>query len=132
MRWMKWTGIAAALLLIAACFMTWVFIRSKGLTITGVDTTGTDFGKPGYLHFILIAFFIAFTLIQKVWAKRANLLVTALNLAWALRNYFFISSCMGGECPEKQSGIYLLLIASVMMLISSLFPDMVIKTEEKK
>ncbi|MEO8405554.1 MAG: hypothetical protein ABI480_13195 [Chitinophagaceae bacterium] len=132
MRWLKWTGIAAALLLIFCCFQEWVFIRSKSLSISGIDAAGTDFGKPGYLHFILTAFFIVFTLIPKVWAKRANLLVSALNLAWALRNYFFISACMGGECPEKQPPIFLLLVATIVMLISALFPDIYLNTNEKK
>jgi hypothetical protein len=30
---------------------------------------------------------------------------------------------MAGECPKKHSGIFLLIVASVMMLVSSLFPD---------
>ena len=130
MRWMKWTGIFAAMVLIIVCFMPWVIIPSIGVTVTGVDATGTNFGKPGYFHFITTFFFIVFTFTQKVWAKRANLLVTALNTAWAIRNYFIITMCRGGECPEKKIGIYLIVVASVFMLASALLPDL--KMDRKK
>ena|SRR5687767_14614245 len=130
MRWMKWTGLAAVALLIISCFSTWVVVISKNIAISGVDATGTSFGKPGYFHFLFSFFFILFTLIPRVWAKRTNLLVTALNMAWAIRNYFIITACRGGDCPEKYTGIYLLVLASFLMLLSALFPD--IKLPEQK
>lgn len=128
MRWMKWLGVGGGILLIISCFTTWVFIASKSITVTGVNAEGTNFGKPGYLHFLLTFFFLVFTLVPRVWAKRANLLVVALNLAWAIRNYFMISACRFGDCPEKHTGLYLVIIASVIMFVSALFPDM--KSEE--
>ena len=121
---MKWIGIVAALALIIACFFPWVFIESKNITVTGIDSKGTNFGKPGYFHFAMTVFFLFFHLIPKVWAKRANLLITALNLGWAIRNFIIIPGCEGGECPVKKAGIYLLLFSSVLMLVASLFPDM--------
>ena len=124
MRWLKWTGIAAAILLIVACCMTWVVIPSKNIAVSGIDASGTNFGKPGYFHFITTFFFLLFTLIPRVWAKRANLLVTAVNIAWAIRNYFIVTVCSGGECPEKHIAVYIMLGASVLMLVSSLFPDL--------
>jgi len=123
MRWMKWIGIAAAILLIISCFLTWVTIGSKNIVISGVDATGTSFGKPGYFNLLMTFFFIVCTLLAKIWAKRINLLFTAMNLAWAIRNYFIVSACMGGECPEKHAGLYFVLVASLLMLASSLFPD---------
>lgn len=124
MRYMKWIGLAAAILMVVSCFSPWVFIESKNITVSGIDAAGTNFGKPGYLHFFMTAFFLAFNFIPRIWAKRANLLVTALNIGWAIRNYFIISACMGGECPEKKSGMYMMLLASVLMLLAALFPDM--------
>lgn len=124
MRWMKWMGLAAAALLIVACFRPWVVIRSLTITVSGVEASGTNFGKPGYLHFILLLFFIPFSLLPKIWAKRFNLLVVALNLAWAFRNFVLISQCRAGECPEKQAGLYLMMLASVLMLVAALFPHM--------
>lgn len=124
MRYMKWIGLAVAILMIVSCISPWVFIESKNITVSGIDASGTNFGKPAYFHFMMTALFLAFNFIPRLWAKRANLLVTALNLGWAIRNYFIISACMGGECPEKKSGIYMMLLASVLMLVSALFPDM--------
>jgi hypothetical protein len=124
MRVLKWAGLVAALLLIISCFLPWVIIESRQITITGIDAPGTNYGRPGYFNLLMTIFFVLFTLVQRVWAKRANLLIVALNLAWAVRNYFILSTCQAGECPSRQTGIYLLLIASVTMLASGLFPDM--------
>jgi hypothetical protein len=130
MRYMKWIGLAAAILLVVSCFSPWVFIESRNITVSGIDATGTNFGKPGYFHLLMTALFLICTFIQRVGAKRTNLLITALNLGWAIRNYFIITICQAGECPEKKMGIYLLLLASILMLVSALFPDMKLKEEK--
>ena len=127
MRYMKWIGLMAVILLVISCFTPWVFIASKNITVSGIDSVGTDFGKPGYFHFLMAFFFLFFHFTPKIWAKRINLLVVALNIAWAIRNFFVIPACVGGECPEKKIGFYLTLLASVIMLLSALFPDMKIK-----
>lgn len=124
MRWMKWTGIASAVLMVISCFSTWVVIKSRGIIVTGMESAGTNFGKPGYFHLLLTAFFIAFSLTPTLWAKRANIFVTAINMGWAIRNYLLISQCRGGECPVKEIWIYLMVGASLLMLVSALFPDM--------
>ena len=129
---MKWTGIVAAILLIMACCMTWVTIPlssshgvgSGEVVVSGIDAAGTNFGKPGYFHFVATFFFLLFTLIPRVWAKRANLAVTAVNMAWAVRNYFVVTMCRGGDCPDKHVAVYVILAASLLMLVSSLLPDL--------
>lgn len=131
MRYMKWIGLAAVLLLVVSCFTPWVIIASQNIIVSGVDSTGTNFGKPGYTHFVLSFFFIIFHFIPKLWAKRSNLLVVALNIAWAVRNYFIISMCREGECPEKQIGLWLVIAASALMLLAALFPDIQLKQEKK-
>ena len=131
MRYMKWIGLFAVILLIVACFLPWVIIPSKNILVSGVESTGTNFGKPGYTHFVLSFFFIIFHFIPKLWAKRSNLLVVALNIAWAIRNYFIISMCREGDCPEKQIGLWLVLLASILILIAALFPDIKLKEENK-
>jgi len=132
MRYMKWIGLAAAALLIVSCFIPWVFIESRMITVSGMDTTGTNFGKPGYFHLLMTAFFLTCTFIQRTGAKRANLLITALNLGWAIRNYFIISACQGGDCPVKKTGIYMMLLASILMMVSALFPDIKLPEEKRK
>lgn len=131
MRFMKWIGLAAVMLLVISCFLPWIFINSQNITVTGVDATGTNFGKPGYTHFLLSFFFIIFHFIKRLWAKRFNLLIVALNIAWTVRNYFIISMCREGECPQKQIGLWLVLIASTLMLLAALFPDIELKEDKK-
>ena len=131
MRFMKWIGLFAIVLLVASCFMPWVIIVSKNITVTGIDSTGTNFGKPGYFQFFFGFFFLIFHLIPTLWAKRWNMIVVALNIAWAVRNYFIISMCREGECPEKRIGLWLVLGASTLMLLAALFPDIKLKEENK-
>lgn len=121
---LKWAGLLAAALLVASAFLPWVIIESRGLELTGVDTTGTNYGRPAYFHFVMAAFFVLFTLVPRLWAKRTNLAVVALNTAWAIRNFLVIASCQGGECPLRQVGLWLALGSSLLMLLSALFPDM--------
>ena len=130
-RYMKWIGVLAGVLLVVSCCIPWVIIESQKIVVSGIDAAGTNYGKPAYLHFILTAFFLAFTFIQKIWAKRVNLLVTAINLAWAARNYFVLTTCAAGECPVSQIGLWLMMIASLLMLISSFFPDIELPREKK-
>ena len=129
MRWIKWIGFVAGLVLIGACFMLWASLPARNINISGVSTEGTSFGKPGYFHLLLGGLFLVLHFIPKIWAKRTNLIVTALNLAWAVRNYFIITVCRQGECPEKHTGMYLILIASSVLLIAALFPDIKLPQE---
>lgn len=132
MRLIKWIGFAAAITLIVSCFITWAALPARNISISGVDATGTSFGKPGYFHLVLSGLFIIFHFIPRIWAKRTNLAVTAINLAWAARNYFLITACRAGECPEKHTGIYLVVICSVVLLIAALFPDMKLPQDDSK
>ncbi|SDE01901.1 hypothetical protein [Niabella drilacis] len=125
----QWLALLAAIILTIACFMPWAQIDSIGLTLSGIDTTGTRYGKPAYNHFILTAVILVFTLIARIWAKRLNLLFGVLNLAWAIRNFILFGRCEAGDCPERQIGLYLVLLASVILLLTILFPKMELKDE---
>lgn len=124
MRLMKWIGLLAGMLTLVACFMPWVVIESRGLTLTGMQTEGTNFGKPGLLHLILSGFFLIFHFTPRVWAKRLNLVVAALNAGWALRNFLVIAGCQAGECPVRQLALYLLALSVLLQLAASLLPSM--------
>jgi hypothetical protein len=110
--------VVAALLW--SCFMPWMTIESKGLTITGVDTTGTSFGKPAYFHFFWTGLFLAFFLVNRVWSRRAAMVFSAFNLAWAFRNFMLLPACQLGDCPLRRTGLYILLISSVLMFVTGL------------
>lgn len=132
MKYTKWIGLAGAALLIIASFMPWVTIASHQLVISGVDATGTNYGKPAYFHFLLLPFYTAFLLIPRLWAKRWNLVIIALNTAWILKNFMVIGTCKGGECPVRETGFYLMILSGLLMLVGALFPDIRIKPEEEQ
>lgn len=114
--------VLGIIILVIACFMPWMRIEEPALTISGVDTSGTRYGKPALFHFVMALFILAGALIPRVWAKRLGLLFAALNLAWGVRNFGVIPHCEAGVCPQKLAGIYLLLVASILLLITTLFP----------
>lgn len=124
MRYMKWIGAISASLLVVSCFFPWVVIHSKNIIVTGVNAEGTNFGKPAYFHFLLVAIYLFLHFNKRLWAKRLNLAIPAINMAWATRNYFMVSLCRGGECPEKQIAIWIVVLSSLLMLLAALFPDM--------
>ncbi|WP_300599491.1 hypothetical protein [Niabella sp.] len=125
----QWLALLAALILAIACFMPWSQIQSMRLTLSGVDTTGTRYGRPAYNHFILTAGILLLTFIARIWAKRLNLLFGVLNLAWAIRNFILFGRCEAGDCPERQIGLYLILLASVILMLTILFPKMELKED---
>ena len=129
MKYSKWIGLFAVLLLVFSAFQPWVYIASKDLTVTGLHTAGTNFGKPALLNIIMAAFAALFFLTPSVLGKRANLFFCTFNIAWAIRNFIILSICRAGECPEKRHGIYIFLFASLLVLVASLFPDVKIKEE---
>ncbi len=130
MKYSQSAGIIAGVFLIGICYLPWSFVAAENITVYGMNAAGTDFGRPGLLNIIFNFIIITFFFIPKVWAKRINVFVAGLNMAWSIRNYFLVTTCMMGDCPQKKSGIYLLLILSLIVLLMTLFPKMEI-TEEK-
>jgi hypothetical protein len=130
MRWMKWIGIIASGILIASCFIPWVVISYKNIVVSGVESTGTIYGRPVYFNFVLAIFYIFFSFIDRVWSKRCNLFIVAINMAWAIRNYIMVTTCYAGECPDKKLGLYLMLGASAGMLLGAFFPGIKLKERQ--
>ena len=121
----------AFVMLLAVSYLPWVYIESKQITVTGLHAAGTNFGKPALLSLVLGTAAVILFLLPYVGAKRANLFFCALNLAWAIRNFTILSSCRQGDCPEKEMGLYLMLVASIIMMAASLFPDVVLNKDAK-
>lgn len=60
----------------------------------------------------------------KVWAKRANLFICALTLAYAIKTYILFGSCYNNYCPQKLPSLYLMVSTTILMLIASGFPNL--------
>lgn len=115
-------GIISALIIIILCFFPWSYVASKQLTVSGLHAEGTSFGKPGLFNIITCCVMILFFLLPRIWAKRTNMFIAALNLAWSFRNYILISACMMGECPEKKPALYLILVLSGVIQVMTFLP----------
>jgi hypothetical protein len=127
MKYSQWFGIAAALILVAACFMPWAWYPDLGKGFTGFFSEGNAYGRPGKLLVFFSVVAIVFFLIPKIWAKRSNVLLGALTLAFGIRCYFVYSACYRGICPDKRLGLYLVVAAPLLMLLAALAPDMKLK-----
>lgn len=122
MKYSQRIGIAAAIGIMALCFLPWSYIASKQITVTGFFAVGTNFGKPGLFNFILCIVMLIMFAVPAVWAKRTNVFAGALNLAWSFRNFLLLSSCMMGECPEKKPALYLLVLLSLVTQVMAFLP----------
>jgi hypothetical protein len=118
MQSMRWLSLLTAATIITACFFTWVSVEEKHFYIGGFfSSTGNRFGEPGLFHVILCTIYILLVLINKVWSLRTAFFISAFNIAWAVRNFMLISACSGGTCPEKHTGLYAILIGSILLII---------------
>jgi hypothetical protein len=64
-----------------------------------------------------------FIFLKNLWFKRAALLIGGLNVAYAIKNFLLFGACYRGYCPEKRVGLYLMLIATIVLFITTLLPE---------
>jgi hypothetical protein len=129
MKYSQWIGIAAAVLTVAASFMPWAWFPVLQKEFTGFFSENNNYGRPGEV----LAFFslveIFFFLVPKVWAKRANIFVAAVGLAWGVKCIYLYTACYRGECPEKRAGLFLMFAGTVIALAATLVPDIKVKDD---
>jgi len=70
---------------------------------------------------------IVLYLVPRIWAKRTNMFVAAIVLAFAIKCFILYTSCYTGICPEKRIGIFLVLLASMVMVAAALTPKIAVK-----
>jgi len=114
----RWLSILIAVIIITACFFTWVSVESKNFFVGGFySSANSRFGEPGILHIVFCSIYILFLLLNKIWSMRTAFFVSAFNIAWAIRNFFVLSACSGGTCPEKHTALYTVLIGSILLIV---------------
>jgi hypothetical protein len=128
MKYSQRIGILAAAGIMAVCFLPWSYIAGPDISISGFHAAGTNFGRPGLLNFVFCTIMLILYAVPAIWAKRWNVFVAAVNLAWSFRNYLLVTACMMGVCPEKKIGLYLLLFLSVVAQVMALLPKMPAKS----
>jgi hypothetical protein len=132
---MKYSHYIGVLLVVGFCivaYMPWIYIPSLQVYVRGMDSGGTIFGKPALMNLFCCALSLLFFLVPKVWAKRANIFSTSVNLAWAFKNFILLNICRGGECPERHAGLYLMMILAIGIFVMGLLPDIKIPINNKE
>jgi len=131
MKYSQWIGIAAALLLIGACFLPWAYFPDLQKEFTGFFSEGNAYGRPGKVFVFFAVVAIGFFLTPKIWAKRANIFVSAMTIAFGLKSYILYTACYRGICPDKRLGIFLVLLVPVILLIAAVSPSLPVKEDKK-
>jgi hypothetical protein len=124
MKYSQLLGCVAVFLLAAVCYLPWSYIPEKNITVTGMSAPDTIYGKPGLMHFVLGVLLLFFFIMPKIWAKRINIFIAAINLAWSIRNYILLSTCYMGACPQRKTGLFLELLLCACILLMSFIPDL--------
>jgi hypothetical protein len=131
MKYYKVIGLLASIALIVSCFLPWAYYPDLQKSFSGFFSEQNVYGKPGiaFTFFGVISMILLF--INKIWAKRTLIFFAALNIGYLLKTYVIYTSCYKGYCPEKQYGIYFLIISSLVLLLISFFPDIKVPENEK-
>ena len=130
MKKSQWIGIAGALLVIGACFLPWGYYPDLQKEFTGFFSEKNIYGRPGKVLIFFEVIGIFLFLIPRVWAKRANILVSGLAFGFGVKSYVLYTACYRGTCPERRVGIFLVLGGALVVLVASLLPDLVVKEKE--
>ena len=131
MKYSQWIGVAAALLLIGACYLPWTYYPELQKEFTGFFSENNAYGRPGKVFMFFCGIAIVLFLIPRIWAKRGNLFVCAISLAFSAKTFILYTSCARGICPEKRIGIFLVLLASIVMMVAAVLPDIQLKDKSR-
>lgn len=125
----KWISLAASIILIVCCFMDWSYYPDLHKSFTGWVSERNVYGKPAKLLSFMAVFAVLAQFLPSLSLKRLNLLLMALNLAYAIKTFITYSRCYSVVCPEKQLGLYIMVIASVVLMVSAVLPSGKLKPE---
>jgi hypothetical protein len=129
MKYYKITGFITCTLLVISCFLPWAYYPDLHTSFTGFYSEQDMYGKPGKVFIFFAVCCLALILINKVWAKRTCIFFAAFNTGYLIKTYVLFTSCYNTICPQKQYGLYLLILSSVILMIVSVFPNMKLKNE---
>ena len=105
-----------------------IFVAGVLLWFGGNMVFNGEIAGSAFLAYFAILNCLLFAL-PYLFAKRTNIVVAALVLAWSIRNYLILSTCYMGECPQKQWALYACIAASAGILIMTFLPK--INVEKK-
>jgi hypothetical protein len=123
MKYSAHIGILFCGILIFTAYYPWIYIDSLQAEVRGVGGTIKVFGKPALMNFYLTPLLVLLFLIPKLWAKKMNSFIGAINFAWALRNILLLSTCRNGECPQQKTALYIYFLAAFVIMVMAVLPN---------
>jgi hypothetical protein len=130
-RYSKWISLFAFVLLLVACFLPWTYHADVNQDFTGFYSAKNMYGKPAKLLLVFAGITTLCAFVPVLWMKRTALLVGGLNVAYGIKNFLLFGSCYLGYCPEKKIGLFVMLIATIMIFLMSFFPDGKVKVKSE-
>ncbi|MBA4167010.1 MAG: hypothetical protein H0X41_05625 [Chitinophagaceae bacterium] len=130
MKYSQPLGVLATIILMVSGFLHWAWYPDLQKYFTGFFSENDIYGKPGKVFLFLGVIAIVLFLAPRVWAKRGNIFLCAIIIAYAVKSFILFSGCYKGICPVKQPGIWLMLGSAILMLLFSLFPDTTVRASE--
>ncbi|MEP7258514.1 MAG: hypothetical protein ABI687_09000 [Flavitalea sp.] len=127
MKYSQWIGFALAIILIMACFLHWTWHPDLHKYFTGFYSEENVYGKPGYVLIFFALICSALYLTPRVWAKRLNIFICCFLLAYAIKSFILFSGCYHGICPVRQTGLWIVLSTSLLMMLAAVLPDLSVK-----
>ncbi|MGL6269372.1 MAG: hypothetical protein ACRC2O_15675 [Chitinophagaceae bacterium] len=118
----RWIALSAFILLATACFLPWTFHADIQKTFTGFYTEKNIYGRPAKFLLIFGGLSALFAFIPKLWLKRTALFMSGLNVAYGIKTLLMFGACYQGYCPEKKTGLFLMLISTILLMIAAMFP----------
>ena len=107
--------------------MPWTYYQSIQQTFTGFNVvpfpTGNYYGKAGIPISVISSLILLMIFTPKIWAKRTNLFLAGVLVAYTIRTYIIFTSALFEGEVTKLAGIYLVIIFSIIILVTTLFPN---------
>ena len=110
-------------MLLVACFLPWTYHADVNQDFTGFYSAKNMYGKPAKLLLVFAGITTLCAFVPVLWMKRTALLVGGLNVAYGIKNFLLFGSCYLGYCPEKKIGLFIMLIATILVFLMSFFPE---------
>lgn len=127
MKYYKQIGFLACLLLVISCFLPWAYYTDLHTSFNGFYSEQSIYGKPGKVFIFFAVCLGVLLIIDKVWAKRTSIFIAAFNLGYLIKTYVLFTSCYNTFCPQKEYGLYLLILSCIVLMMVSIFPDLKIE-----
>ena len=132
MKYYKIFGLLACVLLAVSCFLPWAYYPDLHKSFTGFFSEQNIYGRPGKVFVFFAVISVVLIFINKIWAKRILVLFAVLNIGYLLKTYVIFTSCYSAYCPQKQYGLYLLIISCLALLVVSIFPNLKVDVKEEE